>query len=527
MSYSHRQVKTSFWFIAISLSMTFSIVNNVNAGLIWDGNIDYADGVQETAGNWQDGGAANWRGAGPANEAWSNAALNGAQFGNAVSTTNVTVTVDGGGVTASGLVFKRSYTLQGGPVTLSGTAPEISCPTGATNATTATLTSNLIATNDLILRGAAPTLSSSYYKFVLGGANTYSGNLILHDSALADINSATALSSTGTGVIVDAGSTLRILAPSGTFGAGQTLQLSGNGFGNSGNLHNSRAGLMLAPSPSGSLTWAGNIVLNTNSSIASSQTTAGTVNTISGNISGSGKLTKTSDKTLALTGTCTYTGGTDIYRNVLQVDGTLGTAGSTVTVGTGTYTDAALKGIGSITGDVLVNTVGTLEAGDSIGTLTLTGNVTVNGKFKVEYDSFADTIDKLVVNGDLNLGGATMTFSEYSSTPDALATGVYVFATYTGTLTQPTAVPTGIPAGFDIDWAYSGNSIALSARAIDDGPAGPGRVGFGGLSAVAIREINIREAGWQPAPRPTTVMDIRILSVTDYTLCGHWCDIFS
>lgn len=460
MSYFHRQEKIRFLIIAISLSMILSIVNNANAGLIWDNNGATTPNPQDGSGTW-DTTLLNWW-TGTTNQAWSNTSPQSAQLGNVFSTsTGLTVTVDGGGVTATGLIFKRSYTLQGGAVTLFGTAPEISCPTGATSATTATLTSNLVATNDLILRGAAPTLSSSYYKFVLSGANTYSGNLILHDSALADINSATALSSTGTGIIVDAGSTLRILAPSGTFGAGQTLQLSGYGFGNSGNLHNSRAALMFAPGPSGSLTWAGDIVLNADSSIASSQTIAGTVNTISGNISGSGKLTKTSDKTLALTGTCTYTGGTDIYRNVLQVDGTLGSAGSTVTVGTGSYTDAALKGIGSITGNVIVNTVGTIEAGDSVGMLTITGNVTVNGKYKIEYDSFADTIDKLVVDGDLNLGGATMTFSEYSTTPDALASGVYVFATYTGTLTQPTAVPTGVPAGWAIDWAYGGHSAAL------------------------------------------------------------------
>jgi autotransporter-associated beta strand protein len=434
------------------------------ADLIWDNNGATAPNPQDGDGTW-DTTLFNWW-TGSTNVAWSNSSPTVAQLGNATSTTNKTITVDSGGVTATGLMFKRSYTLQTGPVALSGTSAVVGFVSGTTSATTATINSNLTVTDgnsgtadDLILRGASATLSSSYWKFVLGGSNTYSGKLTLENGALCDVFSTTALG--GTEIVVNNGTTVRINTSSGTFGAGQTLKLSGYGFGNSGNLHASRAALMFAPGPSGSLTWAGDVVLDANSSIASTQTNPDTVNTISGDISGIGKLTKNSDKTLALTGTCTYSGGTDIYRSALQVDGTLGTAASTITVGTGTSTDATLKGTGVITGNVVVNAVGNLEAGDSVGTLTVNGNVTVNGKFNIQYDSALDAIDKLVVDGNLNLSAATMSFADVAAPPETLSAVPHVLATYTGTLTQPTAAPTGVPEGFTIAWAYNGNSIAL------------------------------------------------------------------
>jgi len=307
------------------------------ADLIWDNNGSATPTPQDGDGTWNNLGNYNWWNT-STNVQWDNANPTVAQLGNAFGTGNNTITVDAGGVTATGLVFKKAYTLQTGPVTLSGTAPVVSMPSGATSATTAIILSNLAATDgnsetadDLIVRGASATISGSYWKFILGSAtvsptNTYSGKLRLQNSALCDIYAATTLSSASTGTVVDNGSALRILAASGTYGSGQTLELSGYGFGNSGNLHNSRGALMFSPSSiAGDVVWAGNILLNATSSIASTQT-GSYKNIISGVISGGFGIVKTSDAVLTLTNSNTYTGNTEIRRGGLDLNSASGQA---------------------------------------------------------------------------------------------------------------------------------------------------------------------------------------------------------
>jgi hypothetical protein len=70
-------------------------------------------------------------------------------------------------------------------------------------------------------------------------------------------------------------------------------------------------------------------------------------------------------------------------------------------------------GTGTISGAVTINSTGTLAAGASIGTVT-TGTVTLNddAAFGVEINTTEETVDLLVVNGDLVLDtDNTATFS--------------------------------------------------------------------------------------------------------------------
>jgi fibronectin-binding autotransporter adhesin len=169
----------------------------------------------------------------------------------------------------------------------------------------------------------------------------------------------------------------------------------------------------------------------------------------SGNLSGG--ITKVGAGTLTLGGVNTYTGLTDVQVGTLALTGSLA-GGANVASG------ATLKGTGSIAGAVVA--AGSVQPGMSIGTLTVSGNATISGSLDVEYNSSTDQIDMLAVSGQLDLSGGTISFSDIAATSVPLDQPAYVFATY-GTLVGSTPTVTGLPAGYTVNYAYNGNSIAL------------------------------------------------------------------
>ncbi|HWA42607.1 MAG TPA: autotransporter domain-containing protein [Hypericibacter adhaerens] len=102
--------------------------------------------------------------------------------------------------------------------------------------------------------------------------------------------------------------------------------------------------------------------------LGSGQLTAGTANnaTFSGTISGSGDLVKQGTGRFVLTGTSSgYTGDTEVSAGALIVNGDIGNSPVTVDAG-------ALLGGGGTVG--ATDIAGTIAPGNSIGTLTVTGN---------------------------------------------------------------------------------------------------------------------------------------------------------
>ncbi|WP_225579308.1 autotransporter domain-containing protein [Pseudomonas sp. PDM14] len=128
----------------------------------------------------------------------------------------------------------------------------------------------------------------------------------------------------------------------------------------------------------------------------------------SGAITGSGGLTKSGTGKLVLDGTNTYTGVTAVNAGSLIVGGSAGSSAS-LTSDVNVASGARLGGHGSITGDVTLLAGATLNPGYSIGTLTINGNATFDAASTLEFEANPDgTSDQLIVNGNLDLGGATL-----------------------------------------------------------------------------------------------------------------------
>ena len=117
------------------------------------------------------------------------------------------------------------------------------------------------------------------------------------------------------------------------------------------------------------------------------------------------QLTKTGLGTLVLSGSNSYSGPTTISNGRLNVNGTINSPAAGVVVNSG----ATLGGTGTITANI-VTINGTLNPGNSIGTLNVVGPVTFNSSsnYLVEFD--AAHCDLLNVTGSVTIDpGASVT----------------------------------------------------------------------------------------------------------------------
>jgi autotransporter-associated beta strand protein len=156
------------------------------------------------------------------------------------------------------------------------------------------------------------------------------------------------------------------------------------------------------------LTFTGPITLNGDDGTSTYtnrtfQVTNTALTTFTGVVSGTGfGLIKTGNGILALNNAEMYTGPTTVSNGTLQVNGQLDAA-SAVTV----FSGATLAGAGIINGPVTVNGGGTLAPGNSIGTLTISNHLALNGNLLFELNkSFSQSNDIALVSGTLANGGA-------------------------------------------------------------------------------------------------------------------------
>src|SRR5215831_18652515 len=211
--------------------------------------------------------------------------------------------------------------------------------------------------------------------------------------------------------------------------------------------------------------------------------------TLAAAISGAGGLTKIGPGTLVLTANNSYSGATTIDGGTLIVNGSI--ANSTVTVNTG----GRLSGTGMI-GNTIING-GTLSPGNSIGTITVNGNLVMIAAASYLVEISPTNADRTNVAGTASLGGTVQA---------AFASGSYVTRAYTilsaaggrsGTFNALTT--TNLPAGFIASLSYTATDVNLNLTAALGALTSlgvPNAAGGSGASACAfsINQCNVANA---------------------------------
>ena len=280
-------------------------------------------------------------------------------------------------------------------LTLGGTATGNSV-TGAINTGTGTLTKNGTGT------------------WTLNGTNTFTGNttvsagILKLGNAAALQNSAyvtTGSNGTTIGVDVNGFSTLTLGGLSGTVNLASAI------IGYSG-----VTGLALNPL-SGSQTYSG-IIANGGDAMT---------------------LTKSGGGTQILSGANTYTGATTVNAGLLRINspGSLH-ASSAVSVSGG-----ALGGTGTINGAVTLSGSGAIDLRDTaVGTLTLGGNLTINGtaganRLYFDLGAAGAGADKITVAGNTTMstsGAGVITLNQIGGSATPINPGTYTLIQGTGTI---------------------------------------------------------------------------------------------
>lgn len=275
-----------------------------------------------------------------------------------------------------------------GAITLAGDAAICGSWSGSA---VGTITAPISGPADADLTFVCPPWITTY-TFALTGANTYAGNTTVDRGVLRLGASAVIPDGAGKGDL--------------TINATGSLNLNGfsetiNGLQGAGSVTTTSAGSVLT-------VGGGN-----RSSV------------FSGSISGALALIKTGSGTLALNGSCGYTGATALNVGSLLVNGSL-TASPALSAATG----ATLGGSGNVTGSVTIPAGATLAPGiTGPGTLS-TGALTLGGTYACQIDGA--NCDKLAVTGDLNLTGSTLAVEVLAGGNGG---GPYLIATYSGALT--------------------------------------------------------------------------------------------
>jgi uncharacterized protein with beta-barrel porin domain len=187
---------------------------------------------------------------------------------------------------------------------------------------------------------------------------------------------------------------------------------------------------------------------------------------IGGVIDGTGTVTKIGIGTLTLSGTNTYIGATAIDAGTLSVNGSIA-ASSLTTVNAG----GTLGGNGTV-GNTTVNG-GTLSPGNSIGLLTVQGNLAFTAASSYMVEVSPANADRVNVTGTATLGGATVRASFAS---DSYVTKQYtILNAANGVIgTFGAQVNTNLPASFRSALSYDGNNAYLDLTLDFAPPAPPG-----------------------------------------------------
>lgn len=193
--------------------------------------------------------------------------------------------------------------------------------------------------------------------------------------------------------------------------------------------------------------------------------------TFGGSITGPGQLMQTGSGTTLLTGTSTYSGPTSVNAGTLGVNGSIT---SQVFVNAG----GTLGGDGTV-GSTTINNAGVLSPGNSVGTLTVQGNLTFAAAAAYLVEVGSAGADRTNVSGVASLGGHV--FASY--VPGSAISRKYTIVNATGGVTGafggvgalnfPTSVLTSL--SYDANDAYL--DLALNYAATENLNANQQNVG--------------------------------------------------
>ncbi len=310
-----------------------------------------------------------------------------------------------------------STTTLSGPVDIAGT-PTFNI--GHATASPDMLISGVISNNGLIKAGVGVLR--------LSGANTYTGGTTINAGTLQagavntfPIDSIFTINASGTLDLNSNNQTIDQFSGSGSVTLGSAVLTTGVTFGTvtfsgnisgAGSLVKQNAGTLVLTGTNsylggttvstgvlqGTATGLQGNILN-NASLVFDQATTGTY---AGTLTGNGTLTKQNSGNLIISGASpAFTGTTTVSAGRMSVNGALASSAFTVG-GSGT-----LGGTGTITSNVTVN--GTLAPGNSIGTISIVGDVIQASGSTLEIEVSPTDADRLNITGSYTIQpGATL-----------------------------------------------------------------------------------------------------------------------
>lgn len=382
-----------------------------------------------------------------------------------------------GALTVNGGIFDLNGSTQA-VAALSGTGGSIFLGSGAliTNSNSnSVLAANISGTGNLTKSGTGV--------LVLTGANTYAGGTTINagtlqignggaagsvsgdvaDNGVLTFNRSDAVSFagviSGSGDLEQAGTGTLTLGGANSYTGGTTVSAGTLRIGGGGILASTGAlvvnggtfDLNGAIQSVGALSGAGGNILLGSGVLTTSSNSDTALASI---IGGAGAFVKAGGGALTLAATNTYTGATSVTAGTLNVSGSIA-ASSGVTVASG----ATLAGTGTVS-STTIQSGGMLSAGGaSVGTLNVSGNLSLNNDAITLVDVTTTSADRLLVSGTAAINGTlNVTFASGSYAPTQ-----YTILTSTGALsgTFSSLNFTGVPSGIATELLYDADNVFL------------------------------------------------------------------
>ena len=333
----------------------------------------------------------------------------------------------------------NSLTIGGTGNITSGNGKDLDITWGSGATANYTMNANIVDNNGTSIGLTVGQAGNVGGNFFLGGTNTFTGDTFING---------TGSSLTIANPLALQNSTLNYLTQSGTFSFGTLTAATLGGLRGNHNL----ALTNTSATPAVALTIGGN-----------NQST-----TYSGNLSGTGSLTKVGTGTLTLQGSSNYTGATTVNGGKLQLNsgGSInGSSAYNILAGTfDTGGSLALTGSQSISGGGMVlgavslasgtitpgnpGTIGILSLNPSISSsgLTLVSGSTLSSLLGTPGTSSPGTGSLVAVNGNLTLPASGLTLKLFDNAnangQGSIEAGLYDLISFTGTLSGFNAMTT-------------------------------------------------------------------------------------